>query len=363
MQEVEGYLNGSTNYMELKGDTGPLVYPGGFIYLYSGLYKVTNNGLNIALGQQIFAGFYMLQLAIALIIYCQLAEKARMPPWMMIFASISGYRVHSIFSLRMFNDGPANILAWIAVWCFMNKKWTFGSISYSLSISIKMNNLLFLPGICVVFMRNLKIPQTIFQFIVIFLTQVLVGYEFLSTYPAEYLSKAFEFNRKFFHKWTVNFRFLDEDLFLNDNFHKALLGLHCTFLVIFCAKRWLPKKFGTSLASFPLAVFKTISNHGTEPTCPLLTADILFTSNFIGIVFARSLHYQFYVWYYHSIPLLVHMAGFNSMCSVSIFIFMEYCWFVFPSTNLSSLLLIFVHLLVLVKLYSARWPSAKTKTS
>ena len=31
MSEVEGYLNGSTNYYELKGGTGPLVYPGGFV--------------------------------------------------------------------------------------------------------------------------------------------------------------------------------------------------------------------------------------------------------------------------------------------------------------------------------------------
>lgn len=33
---------------------------------------------------------------------------------------------------------------------------------------------------------------------------------------------------------------------------------------------------------------------------------IMFTSNFVGVVFARSLHYQFYVWYFHTLPLLVH---------------------------------------------------------
>lgn len=363
MQEVEGYLNGSTNYMELKGDTGPLVYPGGFVYLYSFLYKITDNGADIFKAQQIFAGFYMLQLLVVLIVYCQLAEKARFPPWMMIFASISGYRVHSIFSLRMFNDGPANILAWIAVYCFMNKKWTFGSIIYSLAISIKMNNLLFLPGICVVFMRNLKIPNTIFQFLVILLVQGAVGYEFLSTYPREYIAKAFEFNRKFFHKWTVNFRFLDEEIFLDDSFQKALLGLHLIFLVLFCSKRWMPKRFGTSLVLFPVAVFNTIKNHGSEPTCPLLTADILFTSNLIGIVFARSLHYQFYVWYYHSLPLLVHMAGFNALLSVVMFFSFEYCWFVFPSTNFSSALLVFIHLLLLFKLFCAKWPATGQKKS
>jgi len=31
----------------------------------------------------------------------------------------------------------------------------------------------------------------------------------------------------------------------------------------------------------------------------------MFTGNFIGIVFCRSLHFQFYVWYYHTLPLLL----------------------------------------------------------
>lgn len=62
MQEVEGYLNGSTNYYELKGDTGPLVYPGGFVYLYSIIYHLTDRGTDLQLGQQMFAMLYLVQL-------------------------------------------------------------------------------------------------------------------------------------------------------------------------------------------------------------------------------------------------------------------------------------------------------------
>ena len=32
----------------------------------------------------------------------------------------------------------------------------------------------------------------------------------------------------------------------------------------------------------------------------------LFTANLIGIAFARSLHYQFYCWYYHSLAYLLY---------------------------------------------------------
>lgn len=38
MQEVEGVVNGTWDYTKLRGDTGPLVYPGGFVALYWVLY-------------------------------------------------------------------------------------------------------------------------------------------------------------------------------------------------------------------------------------------------------------------------------------------------------------------------------------
>lgn len=39
--QVNGFLGGERDYRNLKGDTGPLVYPAGFLYVYSFLQYVT----------------------------------------------------------------------------------------------------------------------------------------------------------------------------------------------------------------------------------------------------------------------------------------------------------------------------------
>lgn len=39
--QVSGFLGGERDYINLKGDTGPLVYPAGFLYVYSAIQYVT----------------------------------------------------------------------------------------------------------------------------------------------------------------------------------------------------------------------------------------------------------------------------------------------------------------------------------
>ncbi|XP_022258801.1 dol-P-Man:Man(5)GlcNAc(2)-PP-Dol alpha-1,3-mannosyltransferase-like isoform X3 [Limulus polyphemus] len=51
MQEVEGVVNGTLDYTKLEGDTGPLVYPAGFVYIFLVLYYLTGRGTNIHVAQ------------------------------------------------------------------------------------------------------------------------------------------------------------------------------------------------------------------------------------------------------------------------------------------------------------------------
>uniref|UniRef100_A0A7N2KXN9 dolichyl-P-Man:Man5GlcNAc2-PP-dolichol alpha-1,3-mannosyltransferase n=1 Tax=Quercus lobata TaxID=97700 RepID=A0A7N2KXN9_QUELO len=45
MKQVTGFVGGERDYSNLKGDTGPLVYPAGFLYVYSAIQYVTGGEL------------------------------------------------------------------------------------------------------------------------------------------------------------------------------------------------------------------------------------------------------------------------------------------------------------------------------
>ncbi|KAL9106125.1 MAG: hypothetical protein Q9227_008825 [Pyrenula ochraceoflavens] len=59
MQQVSLFLSGERNYTKLQGDTGPLVYPALHVYIYSGLYHLTNHGTSILTAQLIFYILYL----------------------------------------------------------------------------------------------------------------------------------------------------------------------------------------------------------------------------------------------------------------------------------------------------------------
>lgn len=86
----------------------------------------------------------------------------------------------------------------------------------------------------------------------------------------------------------------------------------------------------------------------------------LFASNFIGIAFARTLHYQFYSWYFHSLPILLLLPWSSSPSSTSVIPFLarllallvpvgmvEYAFNVYPATGASSTVLQLAHAAVL----------------
>jgi alpha-1,3-mannosyltransferase len=107
----------------------------------------------------------------------------------------------------------------------------------SVALSVKMSVLLYLPAFLVVLVKQRGLATTIRVCLTILLVQGLIAHPFLLEYPLPYIQNAFDFGRIFLYKWTVNWRFLGEDRFLDPMFAKALLVGHASVLAAF-GLRW-----------------------------------------------------------------------------------------------------------------------------
>ena len=78
---------------------------------------------------------------------------------------------------------------------------------------------------------------------------------------------------------------------------------------------------------------------------------VLFAGNFLGMAFARTLHFQFYAWYCQQLPLLLWQVQMHWIVRVGLCFAIELVWNVFPSTPTSSLSLQACHACLLVGLW------------
>jgi len=344
MDEVKGvFEEHQLDYAELKGPTGPLVYPAGFVYIYGALLYLTDQGTNILRAQYIFAGIYVLFIAVVFYVY-KLSNT--IPPWVLILVCFSR-RIHSIFVLRLFNDPIAMLFLYISVAFFVKHKWNWGCLFFSLGVSVKMNIFLFAPGLLLLLVKNFGIIGTIPKLVICAIPQVVLALPFLLTYPKNYLICAFNFGREFFYVWTVNWRLVPEEIFLSKPFALSLLAFHFTFLLIFALKRWTAQEGG--LLPIILGKVKTIPS-------PDHIITVMFTSNFIGILVCRTLHYQFYSWYFHTLPFLLWHTSYANLARVLLVLIIEYVWNQFPANAASSGALLLAHLAILLGLWLTPLP-------
>lgn len=348
MQEVEFVIEGERDYTKIYGGTGPLVYPAGFVYLFIALRWMTNEGTDIRQAQYIFIIFYVCNQTLLLTIYHQILpfiRKTEKPwdvwAWRVAMGSLClSKRIHSIFLLRLFNDGPTMLLLYVAIYLFTLQRWNLGCFAFSLAVSLKMNVLLFAPGLLLLLLQVGPDLKTVILRLGLgcALPQLLLGAPFLATFPVSYLRKAFELDRVFFYKWTVNFKFINESLFLSKPWALGLLICHLVTLAVLARKWCLAAKKATGRCLFI-----------GRPLSPQYVAYTLLLTNFVGIVFARTLHYQFYSWYFHSIPYLLWTTNVYPLpVKLLVLASMEYAFLTFPATQASSTILQVAHFATLI---------------
>ncbi|KAK2737548.1 dolichyl-P-Man:Man(5)GlcNAc(2)-PP-dolichol alpha-1,3-mannosyltransferase [Myotisia sp. PD_48] len=332
MQQVALYRSGETDYTAIKGSTGPLVYPAVHVYLYSFLFGITDEGRDIQFAQTIFAGLYLLTLTIVMACY----RSIRAPPYLFPLLVLSK-RLHSIFMLRLFNDGIATLFLWMTTLMLVSGRWYPAVAVWSLGVSIKMTLLLVAPAIAIILILSVGFWNALGLGAGSLALQCLVALPFLLDHPLGYLSRAFEFTRQFLFKWTVNWRFVGEDMFLSKPFSTSLLLAHISLLGLFATCFWI-RPSGQGLYSFTRKALRNQNPKYNLSNSFIITATM--TSLAIGLLCARSLHYQFFAYLAWASPLLLWKTGLPPIIMFFVWAAQEWAWNVYPSTGVSSIVVV-----------------------
>lgn len=382
MQQIKLINEGELNYKNIFGDTGDLVYPGGHVQVYQFLSWASQGGEDFSILQDLFRYLYLGTLMATLLVYYFCIGEGNLKPWVFYLLALSK-RLHSIYVLRLFNDcfatlaavGSILILALSSYWKTTSSLASYlmtilAADLYSLSISVKMNSLLYLPGFLLVLylLCDENLLKMIPPLIVAVFVQWMTGFKFLpldsspeaSEIRNAYLEQAFNFKRKFLYEWTVNWKFLSKETFMDDDFHKLLLSLHIVVLSLFMISKLITTNtmgknlFKTAIDGLKfwkstLLPTSIINSHINGPRFIFVAMAV---SNLIGILFARSLHYQFLSWYAYSLPGLLVLNKFPAVFNIFLFAANEYSWNTYPSTPISSLILIGVLSIVILGVWT-----------
>jgi alpha-1,3-mannosyltransferase len=262
-------------------------------------------------------------------------------------------RLHSIFMLRLFNDCWAVLFFWVAIYAYQRRQWTLGTLVYSWALGIKMSLLLPLPAIGVVLFLGQGFKSALSQGFWIIRIHLLIALPFVRTNWKGYVGRAFEFSRAFLFKWTVNWRFMGEDAFLSKEFSIFLLVGHVTMLVLFIGTRWLrPAEIPlTSMVQKCLKFqdpFGRMQHAISTRISPNYILTTVLSANAIGVLFARSLHYQFFAYIAWATPFLLWRSGLHPILQYTVWAAQEWAWNIYPSTDVSSMVVVGVLALTVV---------------
>jgi len=240
--------------------------------------------------QILFGALYLATVAIVFKIY----RTAGAPGWLLVLCLLSK-RVHSIFCLRLFNDAVAQLLLYLALLLFLERRHLSSALAYSFGTSVKMQPLLCCPavGLCLVLSGGWG--HALRMICVMVLLQVTLAAPFLAANPKAYLARAFGGPGDLQHAWSVNWRALPEAVFAHRAFPALLLLFHVVLLAWFAHRRWIPRGWLDSRLRRWSA-----SEH---LDCRAVVC-VWFACGFVGVACMRTLHFQYLVWYFHMVPFL-----------------------------------------------------------
>ena len=160
---------------------------------------------------------------------------------------------------------------------------------------------------------------------------------------SSYFSRAFQLDRQFLYKWSVNWKMISEQLFLSKGFSLFLLTYHLLVVVLFLNDRWLRpsnSNIVNAVRQYVRALPGSRQKQISQGVTPMFVMESMLGSIIIGMMCARSLHYQFYVYLGWATPFLLWRIGVRPGMIFFLWAVQEMGWLTYPSTARSSSLVV-----------------------
>eukprot|EP00823_Brevimastigomonas_motovehiculus_P004933 TRINITY_DN3381_c0_g1_i1.p1 TRINITY_DN3381_c0_g1~~TRINITY_DN3381_c0_g1_i1.p1 ORF type:complete len:450 (+),score=48.78 TRINITY_DN3381_c0_g1_i1:99-1448(+) len=307
--------------------------------------------------QLTFLLLYLLSMYLIVKIYTM--KDQNRPPTAVILLLCCSRRIHAIWLLGFYNDAIAMLFLYFSIFLFVTDRWNAGCVAFSVAVSVNPHIVLFAPGLLCLLLLRFGVILTFFKIILCFMVQIVLGVPFLLVNPYSYLSRAFDITRLFTLETSVNYRFLPETVFSSPLLYVSLAICCIVVWVSFAFGRWwsegliaqesLLEEKQTATLSPETAQEMRPRTVAQESLClpPSFVTYVLFSSNFLGIVFARSLQYQHYVYYFHTLPFLLWRTSLSTFFKILLLVALEVAWNVQPSLPLSASIIQIVHIAIL----------------
>ena len=258
--EQAGYMDaGERDYSKISSKMGVMCYPAIHAYIHLFIYYITCKGTILKIAQLFSTIIHFINIYSIVKISDIWFKESTKRRWVIVWLIAEVIGTH-LSSQYVFNDVYWVTFAHLSILWFLiaNKNsqlpkdiYSYRSVIIyqlsgvflmSLSISIKMNSMLYIPALYLIVTLNQGILTGTFYLLLIVALSLLYGLPFLLTYPKSYFSVAYNFKKGFDLVVSQNYYFLSNEIFTSELFGKVLLILHLILLIWGLFIKWFDIK-------------------------------------------------------------------------------------------------------------------------
>lgn len=227
-------------------------------------------------------------------------------------------RVRNVFVNGMFNDTFETFFAYVALYMLLRRRDPEKVIGvYSIALSIKMNAALWAPAVATHYLCTLGWWKTLKACRWGFIYQIVIALPFLYGNAYHYITRSFQLGRTFFWAISVSWKWVPKEIFEWTGFVAYLQGFQIVIVAFFMViQRWI----------YMQRILPINNDRHRDSVDTMRLARFVISTHFAGVVFARSLHYSFYLWYFHTIPFLLRATKVRWSARIAFAISLEIAW-------------------------------------